>query len=689
MNTFKPFLLFESRRFLCKRNLILLMLLLFFLLYFVQTGVDQYEATLKNNEEFQKIEKLKVEMYINYTQYGGLGFRRLFAPSPISVFFANTGIISNMTAFLTASGPRLEIFNSLKGKNGFVVKRFGFTDFSGIILYLGSLLALLFGFESFSHKEYLKFLSSISNYRKVFFYITMSRVILLVITFLTLMGLSLLVLALNQVVLSANDYSQFASFCVITLLMVIVFFLLGTITSTMKSRVAGLMTMATIWFVLVFFIPAAIHAIIAGKAEVITPIYKLELEKFRQAFNFEQRAFKQEGKDKKKEEMPQREKDLIENYWNNEYKKNDDLEIEMRDQMEQNISFYRGLSIFFPSTLYFSAANEISSKGYINLIDFYQSSQKLKNEFTRYYIEQVYYYSNYSKVVPFLKGERENENMYYAQSRRPENFALGIAILLLYMGLLTGFSFKRYKRSVFGFTDDWQSGLKNPRLQLDKGELRPFYVEDHRFSHQVYNLLSGQNIPFKEHGFEDKIYIEDQDIVLHQASEEFLYLCRLRSMPGDIRAGSLVKLVTSILGPRMRAKGESGKIALSSRLKGGKLPYANKQISQLERQEREELLLSLMRHQTQSIYLIDDIGKGLSINFILRLKKQMEVLCREGALTIYLTSDYHPPVKTLRREETFFNHTTWKSVVGSLEGIAGDADDEEKEKEQIEPEKGE
>lgn len=147
-------------------------------------------------------------------------------------------------------------------------------------------------------------------------------------------------------------------------------------------------------------------------------------------------------------------------------------------------------------------------------------------------------------------------------------------------------------------------------------------------------------------------------------------------MPGDITAGALVHLVNRILGHRLKAKGESGNIQISLRRSSPpstpKISYGKKSIVQLDRLEREDLLLTLLRHQTRPIYLLNDISKGLSINFVLKLKKQMEELCRDKALIIYLTSDYHPPVKTLRKEETFFNHTTWKDVVGSLEGIAGD-----------------
>lgn len=112
--------------------------------------------------------------------------------------------------------------------------------------------------------------------------------------------------------------------------------------------------------------------------------------------------------------------------------------------------------------------------------------------------------------------------MYYARSRVPSNFGLGIGILLFYIFLLVGISYRQYKRSLFGFTDDWQGGLKNPRVFMEAGELRPFYVEDQRFAHQMYNLLSGQNQLFKAQGFEGKVFIEENDIVATPPGSGFL-----------------------------------------------------------------------------------------------------------------------------------------------------------------------
>lgn len=110
----------------------------------------------------------------------------------------------------------------------------------------------------------------------------------------------------------------------------------------------------------------------------------------------------------KKKEIPQSERDLFENYIKNEFKKVLDLEVEMQSQMKTNILLYQKLSILFPSTFYSSATNEISSKGYDNLIDFYLTTHKLNIDFVRYYTNQVFYYNNFAKVKSFIKGDEKH-----------------------------------------------------------------------------------------------------------------------------------------------------------------------------------------------------------------------------------------------------------------------------------------
>ncbi len=175
LRTFKAFWLFEYKRFIDNKYLLSSLLVLSIVaLAFVQIGVLQYKSHLKQKEIFQQFERTKVKGFINYTQYGTYGYRTLFVPDAISIFFFNTAVIQDMTAYVD-SGERLKIYQPMIGKNIFKTKNFGFSDFSGIVLFFGSLITILYLFDAFRNREFLKTLVSIAGPRRVFVFVVMIR----------------------------------------------------------------------------------------------------------------------------------------------------------------------------------------------------------------------------------------------------------------------------------------------------------------------------------------------------------------------------------------------------------------------------------------------------------------------------------------------------------------------------------
>ncbi|MCP4153747.1 MAG: hypothetical protein GY757_38835, partial [bacterium] len=80
----------EWRRFTARNNLVVFLLYWGLALFFVYDGVQQYKDIQQSKENFCRCEQMKLDLYINYSQYGGVGFRILSLPSPLSVFFSNS-----------------------------------------------------------------------------------------------------------------------------------------------------------------------------------------------------------------------------------------------------------------------------------------------------------------------------------------------------------------------------------------------------------------------------------------------------------------------------------------------------------------------------------------------------------------------------------------------------------------------
>ena len=446
MKTFAPTCLLESKRLLKKKTIGLFLFFSLLSLYFVQVGLNNYIKKKKNKGEFQHIERLKVKQYINYNQYGGYGFRVLFIPSPLSIYFVNSSTISELTANVD-SGERLYIYNSYKGRTLFADKGGGFKDFSGIMLLLGSLLVLYLGYESFIYSDYLRFMSGFVDYKKLFFSTVLSRVFTLFFLFLLNTSIPLILLELNGIQFSGCDCAHFFTYLLTLTLMLVFFFALGTIAGSFKSGFAGFVMVIISWFGLVFLLPGIVNGITSRKAADFVSNYKLELQKLKSLMDFERQSFEELGSTTKDNLDAVRKS--LEYFQEKGYPKIQAFEERLRDEMEENIRYFEFLSSLFPSTFYLSTSNEISSKGYENFILFFDYIRELKKEFFKFYVDHRYYsddpFDLPKTVESFIKG---NENLFHAKSRTPRGFFIGILLTLVYIIGLFIISYYRFKPSL-------------------------------------------------------------------------------------------------------------------------------------------------------------------------------------------------------------------------------------------------
>ncbi len=648
MRTFISFFILEFKRFFGKRNIIIILLLLFFSLVFIQSGINEYKSILNRKDKFQEYERTKVSEYINYSLYGGYGIRMLFVPAPISAFFTNSGVLSETTSYID-SGERLKIYKQLKGKNIFDLKKFGFTDFSGIILFFGSLLALFYGYETFSSSEYLKFLSTISTKFKVFYSMLVARILMMLLLFLVITGSAYMLIRLNDLAVPLDKY-VFA-FALSLFLVLLAFFSLGTIIGTMKSRVTGIIALLSCWFVLLYFVPTAVNTYIAGRADLITPLYQLEMDKLKVLMGFEKKALEKAGKAKQGPKADDSERERVSNYWNNEFVNIQGLEENMQKQMEANISLSHKLSMFFPSTFYFSVTNEISSRGYENLIDFYTRVRKLKHDFVRFYIDKSYF-SNFTEVESFVK---KDENVFSAQSRLPRNFIAGVSVNFFYVLGLCWLTFYRFNRSLFMLCKNEAPNSKPRNMKMKKGQLKIMVSEGELFKNQLFNLCSGEIKEFARKGFSGKISIDDVDITVEKNREDFLYLCHPEDIPGDIIASDFLAFTRRLT--RGEKNGRNTKAVIK------------KKFSKLKHHEKGGIMLAALGMIRSPIYLIHDIARGMPIEFTVQLKKTMDALKEEGTLVLYLTPDELINIQSIKKGQKVYESTTWCQLVDHYKGL--------------------
>lgn len=634
MRTFKSFFILEFKRFFGKRNGVIILLLFLLALFFVQNGVDDYKNILSHKEKFQEIERTKVSRYLNYRYYGTYGFRMLFVPAPITVFFNKSGVISDMTSYVDA-GERLKIYNPLKGRSVFNLKKWGLTDFSGIILFFASLLALFYGYETLNNDEYLKFLSTLASARKLFFSLLFSRIILMILLFFFITAAGFLLLTLNGLYAPLNRYMF--SFIILIFLISIFFFVLGTAFSTIRSKITGLTSLLSTWFILLFIVPTAINSYIKGNADFITPVYRMEMEKFKILSDFEKQAHEETGKLVSGDEITEQEKTRISNYFNNDFKRIQSLEENMRHQMKENISLFQLLSTVVPSSFYISVNNEISSRGYENLMEFYRHVHNLKRDFVNFYLNKVYF-SNFSKVEPFVKGD---DAVFHAQSMLPGYFTLGLVLTVCYILGFFGVSYFRYKKVLFSLHDSEHSTSSPTDITLKKGEFKVLVNEGNLYKNQLFDRYT--------HSEEGK-------------KGEFFYICHPENFPGDIKVGDFFLFVKRV----MQITGKEAEGFLDSSILKS---IAGKKFNSLKNHKKGEIILAVLRAKREGIYLVHDAARGMPIEFTVQLKEKMQQLKETGALVIYLTPDELINVQSIKKAHGLYESSTWCQLVDHYKGL--------------------
>lgn len=484
---FKKFLFFEASRIFCIRKVLILLLFYLFSVYFIQSGISQYKENLGEKEPFQEFEKIRVENFQYYAQYGTYGFRLLFIPGPLSALFSNAGIIhTNINAFIDA-GERMKIYESFKGKTAFIGYTSIFMNLPGFILLFYSLLVLFYGLESYINHDFLKFLECKLSRKKFFMLVFFSRLLLLFAWCLLIALTAWFLYMLNGI--NGINVGMFVLYYLVSFLMLGFFLFFGMLAGTFKNKLTRIVIIFAVWLLFVFFIPALVGKIVYTRAESIMSTYKMDIEKFKVMMSIEKKARELAGKLDVENVNTEIRRQLHEYFWNNEFKTIFGYEQSMINEMKDVVSLYHKLSLFFPTSFFLSANNEIIGCGYESLIAFYEYAYKLKVGFVQYYAEKSFY-SGEKTVKSFLKGE---ENIFHASSNLPAKFDFGLLISLLWLLLLLFLLWIRFNRMI----DSVQETKRNLSPdELTKNQTNIIFTSDKGLLPQLIAKLRLQNISF-------------------------------------------------------------------------------------------------------------------------------------------------------------------------------------------------
>lgn len=635
MNVVGAFLGYEGRKFLAKDYIVGFIVLLTLVLGFVQYNTLDYKDTLIQVNTFQDFENKKVDQFFNYRIYSTYGFRLMFLPAPVSIFFTNSVTVPDLNAFADG-GERFNVYKAIYGKKIFELRKNLFSDFSSIIFLIGGLLALFYGYAALTNEEYLRFLASFTDKKHLFKSIFLSRVIWILAIFFLIMVCSFFLVMLNGMKIPIDWYVF--SFFVSTFLILVFFFMVGFACGTAKTKLLGLGTAILIWVIFIFIFPTGVDIITVSKARNITPINELEWSKLKIFLDWEKEMIRKEGVMKIGVKPSASQKELMIDYKKNELKNLQELEDKMITQMENNARFYQFLSALFPTTFYQSVNNEISSRGYNELINFCRYAQKLKIDFIMMIIEKEYF-TTYTKVEPFNK---DNANVYHSRPGLPSYFLLGFILTILYISGALRVAYSRFNKILFGLSQEENEApkYKPKEIKLERGKIKSWLILSNFLNRVLYNFLSNETRQINKKWPSFKVILDGVLLNNSNQKQHFIYLCHVSEFPGQNTVSNFLRLIMDLLKVENAIREEiTARLSLD-------IPSSRK-LSRLNNNEKGAVILAILDMKPFAIYLIDDIAKNMPFEFCASLDKKMFELWDNGAAVLHLFSgiNFHGPLK--------------------------------------------
>jgi hypothetical protein len=553
----------------------------------------------------------------------------MYVPSPVSIFFFNSGKFSMLTASLNVA-ERLDIDVSMKGKGMLSEKSFSYADFAGIYILFGILTVLLYGFEFVRDREYLKFLSNKKGIDHVYTSVFLARFFIINLFFLVILLPGVLLTMISGIHLTGADFLFLAVFFGFWL--VVSFFMLaaGALAGSINQREIGLITVVLVWIFLVFFIPIILDNMTTTKSRSIPCNYENELDILTELWNFEKKAEEKIGKFSEELRGTQEEQELIDNFIEKQYKNIQRIDDNHERITKEKVEAGQKLAMVTPTTFFNSVNSELSSKGYGSMSAFYRYTRELKHKFCMFYRWKKFH-TKETKVENFIK---KDENIYYAHPLLPPYFFVGVVIYgLMALGLFF-LSLVLNRKVIFRVAEDKRRPGKAEPLFLEQGKSKILKVDGESFKDYLLNLLTGKTNELKKSKYQypGQVYLGEEEIIAGQKNRVVFYIPEVENIPKDIRVFDLLAYFHGLSKTKEKNPVES----LND---SGAADLLKQRFWKLDKVEILRVLLASASFEEVEIYLLYDLSRKMPGEGLILIKDKLEELSGKGAVVIFIITE--------------------------------------------------
>jgi hypothetical protein len=447
-------------------NVIFLILFTLVAIFFVYSGIVEYKSFQKEKALFIAHEKNKIDLYATCSQYRGYGFRVLYEPSPLSLFFNNCSVFENLYSNVDMT-EILKVNSSYKGKNLLQKKGF-FKDLAGLFFLFGSLFMVYIGMASLRSE-------------KVFFTFgnLLLRLAILDTFFLALLFVLQRLPKIFALQFSPEESKVFFYFVLFLLCFLSFFYAAGLlIRMVSRKKQRAYIYIFIFWFFSVFAVPECMTIFLHNKSQLLQTNEEYNIMKLAEVMNFEKEVQKTIVGIKTLGERNEIYKKMVKHFLDNGYRKNTKIEEDINHYIERVMREYESVMQLYPTSFFVFSCGELSSKGYSGYIELVSYTLKLRHEFIQYCLKKRYE-SNNNKIIPFVKGE---ENIFKASSRLPKSFFVGGGLTLAFTIILFLASYIIFIRRSSRTTT-----VKEPQYKFRKGNTYFVLCKNDQFKNDLFN----------------------------------------------------------------------------------------------------------------------------------------------------------------------------------------------------------
>jgi len=639
---------FWMKHFFSARNLIILGILALVLLYGVYRGNIEYKKVLDDVIDFKKNEKKSFETIVNYEEYSERGANFFFQAPTFCIYFSNPALFSELLGKVN-SIIAANIISDCKSR--FIFKgnsplKFRFSD---LVLVFAGLAVLLLGLNYFKYREFLRWLAAKNSPFILYITILLTGIILTILCFTLIMGGSLLLLKIQGIVFSKAELSNLLIYMMTTGLVLLFFFIVGTILGSLPHRVFRIAGVLAIMICLAFVIPVLFDSIIEENARYIPSSKYFDSKKLTIADDFEKIAVKKYGEARYNTVEGRRVvvKDYMDNYYPN-IENEDTLE---KEKILKVIENYWDLFKYSPVTFYSMTCQELSGRGYTSYLNFYDYLLELRRKFVLFWIDRKYYHDP-DEMVNFIKGD---ENIFKSSSQIPPNYWQGFFIQVGYILVLAVISYLAFLFSLYHLDKEHIRRLGKEKLIFNRCELNVRLIKGNYLRNALYAILSGKGKRLEKNGFtvqfKDNKDNKDRETEINK-KRGLVYIPQLEDFPGEIKVNNLL-----VYWGRMnnKSKDEIKEVLAGKEIKS----LLGKRMYRLEEEDTYWVSKALLKLSSGELFLIDDIVDGISREEMVEFKDMLDRLINQGVRVIFLTASRYIARTNVKKGRCFEDGKSW------------------------------